>query len=95
VNYGELPWMPARERRFREFMKKVLIRANPTTLPPHSMRHTYCSLAAEAGVELAAIQRQLGHRKNNDITQRIYLHITKSKKREAVEKLDTLMNGLI
>lgn len=95
VNEKKLPGYPSPMKRFDEFMKLALEKAGlPTTLTPHSLRHTYTSLMAEAGVELPAIQRLLGHL-NDNVTRRVYLHVTKPKKREAVEKLDSLMNGLL
>ncbi|MEW8988074.1 MAG: site-specific integrase, partial [Bacillus sp. (in: firmicutes)] len=95
INEATLPGWPARIQFFDQFMKKVLIEAGlPTNFTPHSLRHTYTSLMAEAGVELESIQRLLGH-SNNDITRSVYLHVTQAKKREAVEKLDALMNGLL
>lgn len=95
INDLRLPGRPARLKYFEEFMKQVLKKAGlPMNLTPHSLRHTYTSLMAEAGVELEAIQRLLGHSKN-EVTRRIYLHVTQAKKKEAVEKLDALMNGLL
>lgn len=95
VNEDQMPGKPARLQRFNNFMTKALKAANlPDTLTPHSLRHTYTSLMAEAGVELSSLQRLLGH-KNDIITEQVYRHVTKAKKREAVEKLDNLMNGLL
>ncbi|OAB35680.1 hypothetical protein PMSD_11755 [Paenibacillus macquariensis subsp. defensor] len=95
VNEYKNPGKPARLRFFEEFMKEMLKESKlPSTLTPHSLRHTYTSLMAEAGVELNAIQRLLGH-SNNAITERVYMHVTNAKKKEAVEKLDLLMNGLL
>jgi len=85
---------PMRDRDVREYMDAVLEKAGlPGNLTPHSLRHTYTSLMAEAGVELAAIQQLLGH-KNDNTTKLIYLHVTNPKKRSAVEKLDMLMDGV-
>ncbi|QJD87584.1 site-specific integrase [Cohnella herbarum] len=64
-----------------------------TALSPHSMRHTHTSLMAEAGVSIEAIMERLGH-KSDRVTKDIYLHVTKTRKKEAVQKLDELMNGL-
>ncbi|GIO42535.1 tyrosine-type recombinase/integrase [Paenibacillus apis] len=85
---------PMRDREARDYLKKVLEKSElPLNLTPHSLRHTYTSLMAEAGVELAAIQHLLGH-KNDNTTKLIYLHVTNPKKRSAVEKLDMLMDGI-
>ena len=65
----------------------------PTTLTPHSLRHTHVSLLAEAGVSLPEIMERLGH-KNDTVTREIYLHVTKTLKKEAAQKFDRLMDGL-
>ncbi|WP_274484423.1 tyrosine-type recombinase/integrase [Paenibacillus polymyxa] len=51
-------------------------------LTPHSLRHTHTLLLAEIGISLEQIMHRLGH-SNDDITKRIYLHITKPKRKEA------------
>lgn len=94
VNEKWLMGYPMRDRDVREYLDAVLIKAElPRNITPHSLRHTYTSLMAEAGVELAAIQQLLGH-KNDNTTKMIYLHVTNPKKRSAVEKLDMLMDGV-
>lgn len=62
----------------------------PTSITPHSLRHTFVSLMAEAGLDLAAIQKLIGHSSGSKITERIYLHVTNKRKRAAVELLDEL-----
>jgi integrase len=62
-------------------------------LTPHSLRHTHVSLLAEAGVPLADIMDRMGH-KDDDTTKNVYLHITKSKKKEASHKFGELMRNL-
>ncbi|MFX3633751.1 MAG: tyrosine-type recombinase/integrase [Candidatus Pristimantibacillus sp.] len=95
INKDTMPGRPMSKRRFQEYVKDILrLACLPQSITPHSLRHTYTSLMAEAGVELIAIQRLLGH-KNGDVTTLIYLHVTKTKKREAVEKLDDLLDGIL
>lgn len=95
VNDNRFPGYPAPIEQFGRMMNHSLETAElPDSLSPHSLRHTYTSLMAEAGVELPAIQRLLGH-KNDRITNDIYLHVTKARKKAAVEKLDKLMDSLI
>ncbi|PWV97476.1 site-specific recombinase XerD [Paenibacillus cellulosilyticus] len=94
VNGRRKPGYPISPRDIERFMKDVLIRAGlPTELTPHSLRHTYTSLCAEAGIELASIQRQLGHI-NDKTTTMIYRHVTKARRRADVEKLDALLKDL-
>lgn len=61
-------------------------------LTPHSLRHTHTSLLAEAGVSLEQIMQRLGHA-DDDITRKIYLHITKPKRIEASQKFGELMRA--
>ncbi|ODA10544.1 tyrosine-type recombinase/integrase [Paenibacillus polymyxa] len=74
-------------------MKRLLKLAglNPD-LTPHSLRHTHTSLLAEAGATLEQIMQRLGHA-NDEITRRIYLHITKPKRKEAAQKFSELMRA--
>ena len=66
----------------------------PLNLTPHSLRHTYTSLMAEAGADLETIQAQLGHKLGSEITARIYLHITKAREKRDVAKLDALLDDV-
>ncbi|MDK8182066.1 site-specific integrase [Paenibacillus sp. UMB4589-SE434] len=61
-------------------------------LTPHSLRHTHTSLLAEAGVSLEQIMHRLGHA-DDVITRKIYLHITKPKRKEASQKFGELMRA--
>lgn len=61
-------------------------------LTPHSLRHTHTSLLAEAGISLEQIMHRLGH-SSDRITTKIYLHITKPKRKEASQKFGELMRA--
>lgn len=63
------------------------------TLTPHTLRHTHTSLLAEAGVGIHEIMERLGHIED-DITKRVYLHVTKTMKTEASKKFGELMRNL-
>ncbi|WP_372631973.1 tyrosine-type recombinase/integrase [Cohnella sp.] len=63
------------------------------TLTPHSLRHTHTSLLAEAGVGIHEIMERLGHQ-DDEITKRVYLHVTKTMKKEAAQKFSKLMDDL-
>ena len=62
-------------------------------LTPHSLRHTHTSLLAEAGVGLEEIMERLGH-SDDEITRKVYLHVTRTKKKEAAQKFSELMSNL-
>ncbi len=92
-NIKQTPGYPLREAAALAWMNELLNELGfSKELTPHSLRHTYTTLMAEAGVDLLEIQRLLGH-KNDSITRRVYLHVTESRKRAAVEKLDALMDS--
>lgn len=75
-------------------MKTYLQHAGlPSTLTPHSLRHTHVSLLAEIGVDIETIQKRMGH-SSDEVTRLIYLHVTKKRRKEAPEKFDLLMSGL-
>ena len=75
----------AYSKYFREHVEKVI--GHP--LPVHSLRHTYTSLMAEAGVPIETISRQLGHA-DSSITREIYMHVTDKVRKADNEKLDAV-----
>ncbi|GGH27654.1 tyrosine-type recombinase/integrase [Paenibacillus segetis] len=60
----------------------------------HGLRHTYTSLSAEVGVPLDDIRKQLSHTKD-DLTTRVYRHVTEARRRADVDKLDALIGDLL
>lgn len=70
---------------FREHTKKI----HGSALPVHSLRHTYTSLMAEAGVPIEIISRQLGHA-DSSITKQIYMHVTDKMREEDNKVLDAV-----
>jgi integrase len=91
---GPSPGKPYHQKNVEERMRRLLNLAglNPK-LTPHSLRHTHTSLLAEAGVGLQEIMERLGHA-DDVITRRIYLHVTRSMKKEASRKFGEFMRGL-
>ncbi|OPG94127.1 site-specific integrase [Chryseobacterium mucoviscidosis] len=90
---GEYAGYPLVIKIVNNRMKRLLklAKLNPD-LSPHSLRHTHVSLLAEAGASLEQIMQRLGH-SNDEITRRIYLHITKPKRKEAAQKFSELMKA--
>ncbi|MNW40145.1 site-specific tyrosine recombinase XerC [compost metagenome] len=62
-------------------------------LSPHSLRHTHVSLLAEAGADIFQIIERLGHSSDEQI-RTVYLHVTKTMKKEASKKFSELMKNL-
>lgn len=85
---------PKRIGEVEKFMSEILKSSKlPEDLTPHSLRHTFTSLMAEAGVDIDSIQAILGH-VNDETTRAVYLHMTKARKQAATEMLDKLMNSV-
>lgn len=88
-NFGQ----PETQVKVRNKMVRLLEIAKLPALAPHSLRHTFTSLCAEAGVDLETIMSILGHQSDVQ-TKNVYLHVTKARKKEASRKLGDLMKGL-
>lgn len=78
------------ENRMRRLLKIAKLNE---ALTPHSLRHTHTSLLAEAGVGLHEIMERLGH-KDDDTTRNVYMHVTRTMKKEASHKFSQLMQSL-
>jgi len=89
-NYGYPNYIKFVENRMPRLLKTSKL---PEELTPHSLRHTHTSPLAEAGVGLEEIMERLGH-SADEITRKVYLHITKTKKKEASQKFSELMRNL-
>lgn len=67
---------------FNRHLKRACKGVTDKNVTPHTLRHTHCSLLAEAGIPLEQISRRLGH-EDSGITREVYLHVTeKAKDRE-------------
>jgi integrase len=55
---------------------------------PYDLRHTFCSNAVSAGVDLASVAELAGH--GVDVLARTYVHYSQQRGREAAEKLEAL-----
>ncbi|MBG9783562.1 site-specific integrase [Shouchella lehensis] len=94
VDTNRTPGYPMIIKTVGRRMKRILKLAQlDESLTPHSLRHTHTSLLAEAGVSLEEIMERLGH-KNDSVTRDVYLHVTKSRKKEAAVKFSNLMDSV-
>lgn len=88
------PGYPVYIKKIENRMARLLKLAGlDESLTPHSLRHTHTSLLAEARVNLETIMERLGH-KDDETTRHVYLHVTKSQKKEASQKFAELMRSL-
>ncbi|WP_346208122.1 tyrosine-type recombinase/integrase [Caldifermentibacillus hisashii] len=79
------------ESRMARILKRTELNSS---LTPHSLRQTHTSLLAEAGVGLEEIMERLGHH-DDEVTRKVYLHVTNEMKREASDKFSKLMSNVI
>lgn len=63
-----------------------------TKFTPHSLRHTHTSLLPQADVSIDEIMDRLGHQ-DDSTTRRIYLHVTKHRRRNASNKFSDLIRS--
>ncbi len=63
-----------------------------TPFTPHELRHTFCTIMYEAGIDALTAKEQLGH---SDIqtTLSIYTHLSTKHKENDIKKLDKFLKG--
>ncbi|WP_405113726.1 tyrosine-type recombinase/integrase [Paenibacillus sp. FSL K6-1217] len=92
---GQFVGYPIPEGTINKRMKRLLrISGLNKDLSPHSLRHTFTSLMAAAGVPLEQVMEMLGHA-GDEITKRVYLHTTKNQKKDAVIKYSDFLKNTI
>lgn len=76
---------PYGSKAFRDWLRIQCKAAGVRPLPPHSARHTYASLALDAGVPVQDVAKQLGH--TVATLQRIYAHFIGDQQRRAAKAI--------
>ena len=74
---------------FKTAWNTVKRKAGLPDLHMHDLRHTAASLLLKAGVDMRVVQEILGHKTLQMVIR--YTHVLDSQKREAMEKLDSLL----
>jgi integrase len=85
------PYNPQRPIDIRSAWNRVLQKAGIHDATFHTIRHTTCSYLAQAGIPRIFIARIVGH-KDSRTTDR-YTHAEKTYVREAIDKLEVLIQG--
>lgn len=57
------------------------------TFAPHELRHTFCTILYQAGVDVLTARDRMGHA-SVQVTQEIYTHLDTKHKAEKMERLD-------
>lgn len=72
----------------------------PVSIRPHDLRHSYCTMLYDAGVDLKTAMLWMGHA-DQTMTLRIYTHLTETRKksaenalREATKSVFGMQNGM-
>ena len=65
-----------------------------TPFTPHELRHTFCTIMFEAGIDALTAKEQMGH---SDIqtTLSIYTHLSQRHKEREVNKLDDFLKRVV
>ena len=85
------PWVP---NTFGATFSEILRESGLPHVRLHDLRHSYASMALEAGVDLKTVSNALGH-STISTTADIYAHVTPSLMRSAADRLDAVVGDAI
>ncbi len=89
---GQVEGMPLTPEQVQLAFRKALRAAGIRKVRPHDLRHTYATLAIQAGVPLLTVSRQLGHA-SISTTADIDAHAVPGSNRAAAEALEAVLKG--
>ncbi|GIP25450.1 site-specific integrase [Paenibacillus sp. J23TS9] len=82
---------PASLGNFHKFWMRILKNTNMRQIRFHDLRHTCASLLLTSGAHPKVVQELLGH-SSIKVTLDLYSHLMPNMQREALEKLDQMLN---
>jgi integrase len=88
---GDTKEMPITPEAVGLALRKALAAAGIWKIRPHDLRHTYATLAIQAGVPLLTVSRQLRHA-SISTTADLYTHAVPGSDRAAAEALEAVLN---
>jgi integrase len=88
---GGEPWVP---NTFGAAFVRALRNASLPHLRLHDLRHTFATMALEAGVDLKTVSNALGH-STISTTADIYAHVTDSLMRNAADRIDDAIGSAL
>jgi integrase len=83
------PWVP---NTFNTAFTRTLHDAGVQHMRLHDLRHTFASMALEAGVDLKTVSNALGH-STISTTADVYAHVTDSLMQDAAQRIDSVIRG--
>lgn len=63
-----------------------------TPFTPHELRHTFCTILFESGIDVLTAQKLMGH-SDPKITMDIYTHLSEQHEEIQLDKLDSFLNN--
>ncbi|MGD0264240.1 MAG: site-specific integrase [Candidatus Methylomirabilota bacterium] len=89
---GNGPEMPAMPEAVQKALRRALKAAGIRMIRPHDLRHTFATLAIQAGVPILTVSRQLRHA-SISTTVDVYAHAVPGSNRAAAEVMETILTG--
>ncbi|MBR5897235.1 MAG: tyrosine-type recombinase/integrase [Lachnospiraceae bacterium] len=78
---------PTKNSTYDNHLIKITNKAEIQNISMHTLRHTFATRCAEAGMKPKALQNILGHA-NINITMNVYVHLTDEEKTKEMEKFE-------
>lgn len=78
-------------RAWNSYMHTLSVAAgHPVSIRPHDLRHTYCTMLRDAGVDMHQAMLWMGHADEKMIL-RIYDHVTDTRTQNSINKLENML----
>ena len=61
---------------------------------PHDLRHSYCTMLYDSGIDLKTAQKWMGHA-DQTMTPRVYTHLTAEREEESARLLREKVNARV
>jgi len=86
------------ERAFRRAWDSYLLAlskaaGHTVSIRPHDLRHTYCTMLRDAGVDMKQAMIWMGHADEKMIL-RIYDHVGEKRTQNSVKQVEKMLNGM-
>lgn len=79
---------------FGRHFKALLKKAGVKQIRFHDLRHSFATMALEAGIPVKTVQEMLGHT-TSAMVMEVYSHVTPAMQKEAAKKIGQVLGGVI